>query len=105
MLQLNCQPLPPERCAPKPENTGDEYSWRTDYFLKETAALRGQIEAERRLNPYREAELRDLAKRLGIEPPLHQNYQIFRELWAAEHNEQVYLAPSHSDLLYLSRCP
>ena len=105
MLQLNRQPLPPERGAPKPENTGDEYSWRPDYFLKETAALRGQIEAERRLNPDREAELRDLAKRLGIEPPLHQNYQIFRELWAAEHNEQVYLAPSHSDLLFLSRCP
>ena len=105
MLQLNCQPLPPERCAPHAEPDGDEYSRRAEYFLQETAALRGKIESERRLNPDQEAELRELAQRLGIKPSLDENYQIFRELWAAEHNEQVYLAPSHSDLLYLSRCP
>ena len=46
-----------------------------------------------RLNPGQETELRELAGRLGIEPPLDENYQIFRELWATEHNEQVYLPP------------
>ena len=91
MLQLNRQLLSPERGVPKSENAGDEYSWRADYFLKETAALRGQIEATRRLSPEQEAELQELAKRLGIEPPLDENYQIYRELWAAEHSEQVYL--------------
>lgn len=87
----NRWPLPQERGMPHSETARDEYSWREEYFLQETAALRGQIEAERRLNPDQEAELHDLAGRLGIEPPLDGNYQIYRELWAAEHNEQVYL--------------
>lgn len=89
----NRWPLPQERGTPHSETARDEYSWREEYFLQETAALRGQIEAERRLSPDQEAELRELARRLGIEPPLDENYQIFRELWAAEHSEQVYLPP------------
>jgi hypothetical protein len=91
MMQLNLQPPIQDRGVPKPEYTGDEYSWRADYFLKETAALRGHIEADRRLSPEQEAELQGLAWRLGIEPPLDENYQVYRELWAAEHGEPVYL--------------
>ena len=89
----NRWPLPQDRGTPQAETDGDEYYERVEYFLQQTAALRGQVEAERRLNPDQEAELRELARRLGIEPPLDANYQIFRELWAAEHNEQVYLRP------------
>ena len=89
----NRWPLLQDRLPPHSELTGDEYSRRADWFLKETAALRGHIEAQRRLNPDQEAELRELARHLGIAPPLDENYQIFRELWAAEHNEQVYLPP------------
>lgn len=86
-------PLPRDRSPRHPEPAGDDYSRREDYFLQETAALRGTVEAERRLDPDQESELLELARRLGIEPPLDGNYQIFRELWAAEHSEQVYLPP------------
>lgn len=86
-------PLPQDRGTPHAEPDGDEYSRRCEYFLEETAALRGKIEAERRLSPDQEAELYDLAQYLGIELPLDGNYRTFRELWAAEHNEQVYLPP------------
>ena len=89
----NRWPLPQDRGTPHVEPDGDDYSRRAEYFLQQTAALRGKIETERRLSPDQEAELRELARRLGIEPPLDGNYQIFRELWATEHNEQVYLAP------------
>ena len=90
----NRWPLSQDRGTPHVEPDGDDYSRRAEYFLQQTAALRGQVEAERRLNPDQEAELLELAKRLAIEPPLDGNYQMYRELWAAEHNEQVYLAPS-----------
>lgn len=87
-------PLPQDRGTPHAEPDGDDYSRRAEYFLQETAALRGKVETTRRLSPEQEAELRELATRLGIEPPLDENYQVYRELWAAEHNEQVYLPPS-----------
>lgn len=74
-----------------PEDQGDEYSRRADHFLGTTAALRGQIEVDRRLSPDQEMFLIELAKSLRIDPPIDANYRIFRELWAAENNEQVYL--------------
>ena len=86
-------PLPKDQGPPTSDPAAHEHAWREDYFFKETAALRGQIEAERRLSPDQEAELHELARRLGTEPPLDGNYRIYRELWAAEHNEQVYLTP------------
>ncbi|HUQ38297.1 MAG TPA: hypothetical protein VM144_18150 [Aestuariivirga sp.] len=86
-------PAPRVRGPTHSELGGEEYSRRVDWFLEESAALRGQVEAERRLSPDQEAELLALAERLGIEPPLDADYQIFRELWAAENNEQVYLVP------------
>ena len=89
----NRWPLPQAQGTPQAPDADDEYSRREEYFMKETATLRGQAEAERRLKPDQEAELRQLAQSLGIEPPLDGNYQIFRELWAAENDEQVYLAP------------
>ncbi len=81
----------PRRGTPHTEPGGDAYFRRMEYFLQETAALRDKIEAERRLSPEQEAELMELAQSLAIEPPLDENYQIFRELWAAEHGERVYL--------------
>ena len=63
----------------------------TNQFLKETAALRGQIEIARRMSPVQEEQLTAIAERLGTEPGLEGNYAKFRELWAAEHGEQVYL--------------
>lgn len=87
----NRWPLPQDRGTPHAEPDGDEYLRRANYFLQETAALRGKVEAERRLSPEQEAELREFARRLGIEPLLDENYQIYRELWAAENNERVYL--------------
>ena len=94
----NRWPLPQDRGTPHVEPDGDHYSRRAEYFLKETAALRGHVEAERRLNPDQEAELLELAKRLAIEQLLDANYQIYRELWAAENNEQVYLAPREAPI-------
>lgn len=89
---LNRRSLPDDRGTPQSEASGEEYSCRAEYFLKETAAIRGKVESERRLNPNQEAVLKELAERLGIAPPLDENYRVFRELWAAENNEQVYLA-------------
>ena len=84
-------PRQQDRGTLQSDSDGEHYASRCECFLQETAALRGQIEAERRLNPDQETELHELAGRLGIGPPLDGNYQIYRELWAAEHNEQVYL--------------
>ena len=64
-----------------------------DQFMKETAALRGQIEISRRMSPDQETQLTSIAERLGVEPQFDDNYRKYRELWAAEHGEQVYLAP------------
>lgn len=63
----------------------------TSQFLKETAALRGQIEVARRMSPDQEEQLNAIAESLGIVPDLDGNYAKYRELWAAEHGEQVYL--------------
>jgi hypothetical protein len=68
-------------------------------FMKETAALRGQIEIARRISPDQETQLNSIAERLGVEPQLDDNYRIYRELWAAEHGEQVYLAPIEAPIL------
>lgn len=85
--------LPDGGVMPQPEVEETANTLRTNHFLKETAALRGQIEIERRMNPDQEAQLSAIAEYLGIEPPLDENYRKFRELWAAENGEQVYLAP------------
>jgi hypothetical protein len=89
--QLYRRTLPEFRGAPQSKAAGDEYASRAAYFLETTAALRDQIESQHRLSPDQEAALNGLAERLGIESPVDANYRIFRELWAAENNEQVYL--------------
>lgn len=68
-------------------------SVRKDHYLKETASLRNKIEKVRRMSPDQEAELHAIAERLAIEPRLDDTFQKFRELWAAEKGEQVYLSP------------
>lgn len=68
-------------------------SVRKDHFLKETASLRKEIEKVRRMSPQQEADLHAIAERLGIESRLDDIFQKFRELWAAENGEQVYLSP------------
>jgi hypothetical protein len=74
-------------------------SVRTEHYLKETAKLRSQVERERRLSPDQESELMAISERLGIEPHLDANYQKFRELWAAENGEQVYLGAIDVDVM------
>ena len=91
--------LPEGRSMPQPEVEEDADTFRVNHFLKETAALRGQIETERRINPDQQVQLNAIAERLGIEPPLDENYRKFRELWAAENGEQVYLAPVDAPIL------
>jgi hypothetical protein len=68
-------------------------------YMQQTAVLRGQIEIARRISADQEAQLNSIAERLGVEPPLDDNYRIYRELWAAENGEQVYLAPIEAPLL------
>lgn len=74
-------------------------SVRKDHFLKETASLRKEIEKVRRMSPQQEAELHAIAERLGIEPQLDDMFQKFRELWAAENGEQVYLPAIEVDVM------
>lgn len=47
--------------------------------------------------------LNDLTDRLCIEPSVDANYRIFRELWAAENDEQVYLTTIDAPLPHLSQ--
>ena len=101
--QLYRRTLPEFRGAPHSKAARDEYASRAAYFLENTEALRGQIESQRRLSPDQEAALNSLAERLGIEPPVDANYRIFRELWAAENNEQVYLATTDALLPHLAK--
>jgi hypothetical protein len=75
------------------EPEADENISASNQFMRETAGLRGKIEVARRITPEQEAELHTTAERLGTEFNLDGNYQKFRELWAAEHGEQVFLAP------------
>ena len=102
MLQLNRQPQPEYLPQPQSKPAADEYARRVDYFLKHTAALRGQVETQRRLSPDQEAVLNGLAERLCIDPSPDANYRIFRELWAAENNEQVYLETVETSHPHLS---
>ncbi len=74
-------------------------SLRTEHYLKETSKLRSTIEFARRLSPEQEAELMAISERLGIEPRLDGNYEKFRELWAAENGEQVYLPAKEVDVM------
>ena len=67
-------------------------SVRTKHYLKATESLRNQITKTRRMSPDEEAKLFAIADGLGIEPNLDENYRKFRELWAAENGEQVFLA-------------
>lgn len=101
--QLYRHALPEFRSVPRSKAARDEYARRAAYFLENTAELRGQIESQRRLSPDQEAALNSLAERLGIEPPVGANYRIFRELWAAENNEQVYLATMDALLPHLAK--
>lgn len=80
------------RSIRQPDVGGGRDTTRENLFLQETAALRGQIEAERRMSPGQEAHLHAVACHHGIAPRLGCDYQKFRELWAAENGEQVYLA-------------
>jgi hypothetical protein len=66
---------------------------RSQHYLKETASLRKQIEQTRRMSPEQEAALYTISERLGIEPTFDSSFQKYRELWAAEAGEQVYLSP------------
>jgi hypothetical protein len=81
------------------EPEANENTSFTNQFMKETAGLRGQIEIARRMSPEQEAQLHAAAGGLRIEFNLDGNYQKFRELWAAEHGEQVYLAPVEAPIM------
>ena len=81
------------------EPEANENTSLINQFMKDTAVLRGQIEVARRMTPEQEAQLYAAAERLGIESNLDGNYTKFRELWAAEHGEQVYLAPVDAPIL------
>ena len=74
-------------------------SVRIKHYLKETSGLRKQIEQDRRLSPQQEAELHAVAERLNLEPNLDATFQKFRELWAAENGEQVYLPAIEADIM------
>ena len=63
-------------------------------FLKETSKLRNQIENGQAVSvpSKRRNYMNDMLSGLNIEPRLRQlTFQKFRELWAAENGEQVYL--------------
>lgn len=74
-------------------------SLRTEHYLKETSKLRNHIELERRMSPEQEAELHGIAERLSVEPRLDSTFKKFRELWAAENGEQVYLPAIEADVM------
>ena len=94
------QAIPPQQYPA--ERQWDEQYDRLQYFLETTAALRGKIETSRRFDPDQEVMFNDLADRLCIDTPLDGNYRVFRELWAAENEEQVYLATIEAPLPLLS---
>lgn len=98
--QPQSHPAPEDRAITQWD---EDYTLRVQYFLETTSVLRGQIETCRRLNPDQVATLNDLADCLHIDLPLEPNYRIFRELWAAENNEQVYLATIDARLPHLSQ--
>lgn len=72
---------------------------RTEHYLKVTEALRREIEGSQRMSPAQEAQLLEFAENLGITPQFDDNYQIFRELWAADNGEEIHLAPIDVDIL------
>lgn len=72
---------------------------RIKHYLKETSKLRNQIEKDRRMSPEQEGELHAVAERLNLEPNLDATYQKFRELWAAENGEQVYLSAIEAHIM------
>jgi hypothetical protein len=84
------QKFSPNSLLTEPET--DENASFINQFMTETAGLRGQIEVARRMSPEEEGQLHASATRLGIDFRLDENYRKYRELWAAEHGEQVYLA-------------
>ena len=72
---------------------------RTTHYLKETESLRNEIMKTRRMSPKQEAQLFAVADGLHLEPNLDENYRKFRELWAAENGEQVFLAPVEAPVM------
>ena len=103
MYQQNRRIPPHDNALPRSSSSDDDYARRVGYFLEHTATLRGQVESHRRLSADQEAILNGLAESLGIDTPLDENYLIYRELWAAENDEQVYLAVVENAHPHLAR--
>jgi hypothetical protein len=72
---------------------------RTKHYLKETESLRNEIMKTRRMSPNQEAQLFAIADGLQLEPNLDENYRKFRELWAAENGEEVFLEPVQAPVM------
>lgn len=66
---------------------------RTKHFLKVTKPLPESISKTSRTSPQQEDELSGFAKNLGIDLSSDPKFRMARELWAADHGEQVILQP------------